>query len=267
MWGAIIPAVASIIGGLISKEGQSDANTQNLEIARENSAFNAHQAELNRTYQTEMSNTAYQRTVTDMKAAGLNPMLAYSQGGASTPGGATASAVQPAEMRNAAGAGVAAAAQAASIQNMQAQTAKTEAETELLRADMKDPNAQRNAAGDLPTKSFRAATEEARSRQLHLAARHEIAKIELTQEQRELVLKEIDNAVKQGRRIEADTRNTTANAVLHELAQAEAKNQQQHQLKYKGWNVDVKPFIRDAGSVLNSAGAAARSFLPFRRYK
>ena len=53
--------------------------------------FNAQQAQLGRDYQTYMSDTSMQRRIADLKAAGLSPMLAYSQGGASTPSGATAS--------------------------------------------------------------------------------------------------------------------------------------------------------------------------------
>jgi hypothetical protein len=77
---------SDVFSGYAGYKGQQEANEVNRQIAAENTAF-----------QERMSNTAYQRQVKDMEAAGLNPMLAYVKGGgASTPSGSIATVSNPA---------------------------------------------------------------------------------------------------------------------------------------------------------------------------
>ena len=93
---SISPGLGSVISGGLGFLGQMDTNATSSSNAQAANAFNANQAQINRDYQTEMSNTAYQRQVKDMEAAGLNPMLAYVKGGgASSPSGSTATATVP----------------------------------------------------------------------------------------------------------------------------------------------------------------------------
>lgn len=105
----LLAAGAGFIGQQMTNSAQSDAAN----------------AQMN--FQADMSNTAYQRQVKDLEAAGLNPMLAYMKGGgASTPAGAMPT------YQSAVSAGTNAALGAAQAMREGATIPKIGAETHLL---------------------------------------------------------------------------------------------------------------------------------------
>jgi len=83
--------IGGTIGGGFDQERASSAASTAQEVVNNQ---NIAEAQKNRDFQERMSSTAWQRGAADMQAAGFNPMLAYSQGGASSPGGATSMAMQ-----------------------------------------------------------------------------------------------------------------------------------------------------------------------------
>lgn len=155
LFDGISNAVGNLVGGITGKDiaapligavgsflGQTSANNANSALMNQGNAFNEAQSEKQMAFQRDMRATQYQTAVEDLKAAGLNPMLAYTQGGAGTPTGSSASSVSPPKVESALGnAANSAATTAMALNNVmqnkliQSQINKTDTEADNIQAD------------------------------------------------------------------------------------------------------------------------------------
>lgn len=196
--GILKPLIPTIVGGAI---GYLATRSSNARASKE--------AQKDRDFQERMSSSSHQREVSDLIAAGLNPILSANHG-ASTPGGAQASVEDS-------GAGAARGiASALAIRQAKASIDLTMAQAAQANASAQESNVR---AGDILNTA-------AAGRMSEITSRAELAKLDVSERQRALEFR-IAKAREEVGLIANSARRMSAIATLDELAKTGAVNMQQ----------------------------------------